>query len=91
MTRRPFAMLATALALAACAVPSTPPPTRADALMQDLVARNRFQGAVVIGRGDTIDYAAGFGFADVERRVPSRPTRPPTAPRSPRPSPPPRC
>jgi CubicO group peptidase (beta-lactamase class C family) len=74
-------MIVSALTLAACAVPSPQPParllaTRADALMQDLVARNRFQGAVVIGRGDSIDYAAGFGFADVERRVPFTPDTP---------------
>ncbi len=73
----------TAAALAACsAVPPRPDTganaiaAEADALMRDLVARNRFQGAVVIGHGERIHYAAGFGFADMERRVPFTPDTP---------------
>lgn len=48
----------------------------ADALMRDLVERKHFQGAVVLGRGGRIEYAAGFGFADVERRIPFTPGTP---------------
>ena len=55
--------------LASCA--ALPPPTHpADALMRDLAQRNLFQGAVVMGRGSQIEYAAGSGWADVERQVP---------------------
>jgi CubicO group peptidase (beta-lactamase class C family) len=82
VTRRSATCLIAALALAACAAPAPLPlpdtglATRADTLMRELVARQRFQGAVVIGRGERIDYAAGFGFADIERRVPFTPDTP---------------
>lgn len=69
-------VIAAAVALAGCA---SPPPTvsqRADVLMRDLVQRNRFQGAVVMGRGGRVGYAAGFGLADVERQVPFTPDTP---------------
>jgi CubicO group peptidase (beta-lactamase class C family) len=59
--------------LSACAAPTPAPPPladQADALMRPLVAQDRFQGAVVILRGGRVAYAAGFGFADIERRVP---------------------
>ena len=50
--------------------------TRADSVLRDLVARNLFQGAVVIAHGDQEIYAGGFGFADRERRVPFTPHTP---------------
>jgi len=43
---------------------------RADSLMRDLAERGLFQGAVVVGRGDQIVYEGGFGYADVEQRIP---------------------
>ena len=72
-----FAMTA-AIALAGCTTlpPSRAVAERADALMRDLVQRNLFQGAVVLGRGGHVDYAAGFGLADVERRIPFTPDTP---------------
>lgn len=76
-------LLAAALALAGCAAPApepTPAPhpvaERAHALLNELAQRNRFQGAVVIGRGGQVLYAAGFGWADVERQVPFTPDTP---------------
>jgi CubicO group peptidase (beta-lactamase class C family) len=47
-----------------------------DSMMQGLVARDRFQGAVVVGRGDSVLYRAGFGFADRDARVPFTPDTP---------------
>jgi CubicO group peptidase (beta-lactamase class C family) len=80
MQRRPFTIALAALPVAACgtrpARDASRVAARADALMQDLAARQRFQGAVVIGRGDQVQYAAGFGHADVERRVPFSPDTP---------------
>lgn len=71
--------IAASLALMGCAW-TTPAPSRvaarADALMHDLHSRNLFQGAVVIGRGGRVDYAAGFGFADIEQRTPFTPDTP---------------
>jgi len=72
-------MLATTLTLALAgelALASQPVAGTADALMRDLVERKLFQGAVVVGRGGQIEYAAGFGFADVERRIPFTPATP---------------
>lgn len=68
-------VIAAAFILAGCA---SPPPVaqRADALMRDLVQRDRFQGAVVMGRGGQVEYAAGFGFADIERQLPFTPDTP---------------
>ncbi len=45
-------------------------------MIQDLVGRQLFQGAVVIGRGGVVQYPAGFGFADRERQVPFTPETP---------------
>jgi len=69
------------LVLAGChrgAVPEAPlvDVARVDSLLQDLVDRGLFQGAVVIGRGGRVEYAAGFGFADVERGIPFTPDTP---------------
>lgn len=70
-------VIAAAVALAGCASPPPQPlAERADALMQDLAQRNRFQGAVVMGRGGQVEYAAGFGFADVELQRPFTPDTP---------------
>lgn len=44
--------------------------------MRELADRARFQGAVVMSRGGRIDYAAGFGFANIERRLPFTPDTP---------------
>ena len=44
--------------------------------MRDLVQRHRFQGAVVMGRGGQVEYAAGFGFADIESQRPFTPDTP---------------
>ena len=69
--------VAAAVVLAGCvAMPPSPIAGRADALMRDLHGRDLFQGAVVIGRGGRIEYAEGFGFADVERRTPFTPDTP---------------
>jgi CubicO group peptidase (beta-lactamase class C family) len=80
MQRRPFTIALAALPLAACSTPGARDSSRvavqAGALMQDLAARKRFQGAVVVGRGDQVQYAAGFGHADVEQRVPFTPDTP---------------
>jgi CubicO group peptidase (beta-lactamase class C family) len=80
MQRRPFTIALAALPVAACSTPPTRDASRvatqAGALMQDLAARQRFQGAVVIGHGDQVQYAAGFGHADVEQRVPFTPDTP---------------
>ncbi|MES2715226.1 MAG: serine hydrolase domain-containing protein [Pseudomonadota bacterium] len=64
------------MALVGCA--SAPPPLaqRADALMQALAQRQLFQGAVVMGRGGRIEYAAGFGLADVAQQRPFTPDTP---------------
>lgn len=72
-------LLVAVAALAACT--STPPPpspvaAAAAALMQDLAQRNRFQGAVVIGRGGQVQYAEGFGLADVAQQRPFTPDTP---------------
>lgn len=68
-------VIATGALLASCA--ASPPATHpADALMRDLAQRNLFQGAVVMGRGSQIEYAAGFGWADVQRQVPFTPDTP---------------
>lgn len=75
-------LLVLAALLSACAAaPPGPAPTpsladRADALMRPLAAQDRFQGAVVILRGGRVAYAAGFGWADVERRSPFGPDTP---------------
>jgi CubicO group peptidase (beta-lactamase class C family) len=79
MTSAARFMLATtfALALAGEAAHASPPVAEAaDALMLNLVERKLFQGAVVVGRGGQIEYAAGFGFADIERRIPFTPETP---------------
>lgn len=80
MQRRPFTIALAALPLAACTTTPAPDASRvaaqADALMQELAARRRFQGAVVMGRGGRVQYAAGFGHADIERRVPFTPDTP---------------
>ena len=47
-----------------------------DSMMRDLVARDRFQGAVVVGRGDRVVYRGGFGFADRAASVPFTPDTP---------------
>ena len=67
-----------AATLASCTTDIAPSPTatRADTLMRELAGRDRFQGAVVIQRGARVEYAAGFGFADIERRVPFTPDTP---------------
>ncbi len=60
-----------AIAMSGCStLPSPAVALRADAMMRELADRNLFQGAVVIGRGGRMEYAAGFGFADLERQVP---------------------
>ncbi|MFN0178562.1 MAG: serine hydrolase domain-containing protein [Gemmatimonadales bacterium] len=75
-------ILASAFAVAALALQvgcSTPPRSaaeRADAVLRDLADRHLFQGAAVFGRGGVVEYAEGFGFADVERRVPFTPATP---------------
>jgi CubicO group peptidase (beta-lactamase class C family) len=78
--RRPFTIALAALPVAACSAPGARPSSlvaeRAGALMQELAARQRFQGAAVIGRGGQVQYAAGFGFADAERRTPFTPDTP---------------
>ena len=75
--RAPGFVIAAAIALAGCAAPLSPSVAeRADALMRELALRNRFQGAVVVSRGGRIEYAAGFGFADIERQVPFTPDTP---------------
>ena len=77
-----FAMLSTMVALGTISLsgcvtlPDTRIAERADAMMHELAQRNLFQGAVVIGRGNRIKYAAGFGFADRERQVPFTPDTP---------------
>lgn len=80
MNARSFATLATivaTMALSACAaLPSRPVAEQADALMRELADRPLFQGAVVVSRAGRIEYAAGFGFADLERRVPFTPDTP---------------
>lgn len=65
-------VLAALLSACAATTPAPPPSLaeRADALMRPLVAQDRFQGAVVILRGGSVEYAAGFGFADIARRLP---------------------
>lgn len=69
-------VIVAALGLAGCASPLPPVAERADALMRDLVQRHRFQGAVVMGRDGVVEYAAGFGWADVERQLPFTPDTP---------------
>ena len=71
-----FALTMAALHAGCATTPPTRVAERADALMRDLHSRNLFQGAVVIGRGGRVEYAAGFGFADIERRVPFTPDTP---------------
>ena len=73
MNARGFAIAACFTLAGGAAVASTPVVDRVDGLMRDLVSRNLFQGAVVVGTGGRIDYAAGFGFAEIERRVPCTP------------------
>jgi CubicO group peptidase (beta-lactamase class C family) len=75
MSARRFLFIA-ALALTGCAAAPPPVAGPADALMRDLAGRDRFQGAVVMGHGGRIDYAAGFGFADVAQQVPFTPDTP---------------
>jgi CubicO group peptidase (beta-lactamase class C family) len=69
-------VIVAAVVLAGCASPPQPIAQPADGLMRDLAQRNRFQGAVVMGRGDQIEYAKGFGFADIERQLPFTPDTP---------------
>lgn len=69
-------VIAIAVAVAGCASPPPPVAQHADALMRDLAQRNRFQGAVVMGRGGHVEYAAGFGLADIERQLPFTPDTP---------------
>lgn len=75
-------MRAHAIAIAVLVVASAPAAAqtsvagRADAVLRDMAARDLLQGAVVIGTRGRIDYAAGFGFADVGRRVPFTPDTP---------------
>ena len=71
-------LIAAAVALAGCAVPAPPQSAaqRADALMRDLVQRDLFQGAVVMGRSGQIEYAAGFGLADIQQQLPFTPDTP---------------
>lgn len=78
MQRRSFSIALSVLPLAACTTVTGPSrvAAQADALMQGLAARQRFQGAVVIGRGPQLLYAAGFGQADVEQRLPFTPDTP---------------
>jgi CubicO group peptidase (beta-lactamase class C family) len=80
MQRRPFTIALATLPMAACSTPGARDASRvaaqAGALMQELAARQRFQGAVVIGRGQQLQYAAGFGFADAEQRTPFTPDTP---------------
>jgi CubicO group peptidase (beta-lactamase class C family) len=82
MKRRRLAAWATAWGLTACAAPALRAPpspalaARADALLRELAARRRFQGAVVIGHGERVLYEAGFGLADVARRLPFTPDTP---------------
>ena len=61
------------LFLAGCA---TTPIAPVDSYLTDLSAKGLLQGAVVIGRNGRIEYARGFGFADVERAVPFTPETP---------------
>jgi len=80
MQRRPFTIALAALPVVACSTPGARDAQRvaaqADVLMQGLAARQRFQGAVVIGSSGQAQYAAGFGHADVERRTPFTPDTP---------------
>lgn len=78
MKRRDVPTAFASLALPACATPPSPDSIarHADALLNDLAARNLFQGAVVIGHGEHIDYQSGFGFADVARRIAFTPDTP---------------
>lgn len=47
-----------------------------DALLTDLHGRGWFDGALVAGRGDTVLYARGFGYANVAEGVPFTPRTP---------------
>lgn len=47
-----------------------------DSMMRELVARNRFQGAVVVARGNQVVYRGGFGYADRVAGVPFTPDTP---------------
>jgi CubicO group peptidase (beta-lactamase class C family) len=76
MTRTRGLVIAAAVVMAGCASPLQPVAHRADGLMRDLAQRNLFQGAVVMGGGGQIEYAAGFGFADIERQLPFTPETP---------------
>lgn len=71
------ALGAAAFVLSGCvSTPNTAVAARADALMRDLSGRALFQGAVVLSRGGRVEYAAGFGFADIERQQPFTPDTP---------------
>ncbi len=51
-------------------------PNRLDAFFSDLHARGLFDGAVVVGRGEDVLFARGYGFANREQRTPFTPDTP---------------
>ena len=74
---RALVALGAGLLVAGCA--SMPPlwgPRAEDVMLEDLAARGLFQGAVVIRNPGRTDYSRGFGFADVERKIPFTPETP---------------
>ncbi len=49
-------------------------PARVDLYMKARERLGQFSGAVLVARGGNVLYASGFGFADLEQRVPNRRT-----------------
>lgn len=61
------------LALAAASASAQPPADRLDAYAQAAHDADRFVGSVLVARGDSVVYEAGFGLADASWGVPNAP------------------
>jgi CubicO group peptidase (beta-lactamase class C family) len=81
LIRRTIIGIVAGALLLACAPLPTPTPTplpdevvaRIDAYLEGLVQEDAFRGAVLIAQGDQVLLRAGYGMADVEKRVPNTP------------------
>ena len=47
---------------------------RLNRLVQTYAAKNQFMGSILIARGQQVLFSRGFGYADVERKIPAAPS-----------------
>src|SRR5262245_34680247 len=64
--------IATLLLTATCLAQNVD--TRIDQVAQSYVSNNQFMGSVMVARGNEVLFSKGYGFADLESRIPDTPS-----------------